>query len=227
VDKKLADPTADPPVESTDDITGTDTFMVEFDITDYKPLFLADIRTTAPSASRTLTLAKAPTVRLYPHHVNDDTFIPVALVEKVEDTNKRRLKGESITGDNDPDKGKEYLTYTINSSIDANFTDSRLAFANDPAGTPPEGAQTYLPNRDTDTLLAFTLQYTAFGTSKSLGTTWTIKNGLYDTPDDVTSADSLSDTGSAGAGSYIPVIFGKGTPPHLIDKGAKVSKGTP
>jgi hypothetical protein len=63
-----------------------------------------------------------------------------------------------------------------------------------------------------DALIQCELKYRAFGTDASGGWVWTIKNGLYNTPDD--------EVGSLG--SYIPVKFGDGTPPHKKEGGETI-----
>jgi hypothetical protein len=73
-----------------------------------------------------------------------------------------------------------------------------------------------LPKRDVDALFQFDLKYRAFGFEGSGGRVWTIRNGLYNTPDDQPELDGAGNAtgGGAGGGSYFPVIFGDGTPPE-------------
>jgi hypothetical protein len=75
-----------------------------------------------------------------------------------------------------------------------------------------------------DALLEFELKYRAFGAEASGGREWTIKNGLYNTPDDVAEYDGAGEaTGrGAGGGSYIPVKFGAGAPPDKKGEGTVI-----
>jgi hypothetical protein len=197
---------ADKIPDSTDDITTDDTFGVAFDISDYQPLVFADVR--SGNSNYTLTLPEKPKVKLWPQYPND-TFAPVIFALDTGFGNGAALIGDTITdGTDDDDKG--YVGYATAAKT---FTSTaRLAFKNDTA----------LPNKDTNALLQFDVKYRAFGTSYSGGTTWTIRNGLYNSPDDNTGEDGGSDTGSEGAGSYIPVVIGKGTPLSLIGMDTKV-----
>jgi hypothetical protein len=69
-----------------------------------------------------------------------------------------------------------------------------------------------------DALLEFELKYQAFGAEASGGRVWTIKNGLYNTPDDAPEYDGAGEpTGrGAGGGSHIPVKFGAGSPAETV-----------
>jgi hypothetical protein len=90
------------------------------------------------------------------------------------------------------------------------FTVSDVGFSNigDVGGDEP------LPKKDVDALIQFDLKYRAFGFEGSGGRVWTIRNGLYNTPDDQPEFDGEGNAtgGGAGGGSYIPVRFGDGTP---------------
>jgi hypothetical protein len=76
-----------------------------------------------------------------------------------------------------------------------------------------DGAGGYLTGRDVDALLQIEWKYRAFGFGGSGGRLWTIRNGLYNTPDD---QPEIGEDGEAtgrgvGMGSYIHVKIGEGT----------------
>jgi hypothetical protein len=79
-----------------------------------------------------------------------------------------------------------------------------------------QNAEGALPERDVDALFQFDLKYRAFGFEGSGGRVWTIRNGVYNTPDDQPEFDGEGNaTGrGVGMGSYIHVKFGEGTPPE-------------
>jgi hypothetical protein len=75
-----------------------------------------------------------------------------------------------------------------------------------------------------DALLEFELKYQAFGAEASGGRVWTIRNGLYNAPDDAPEYDGAGEATGRGvsAGSHIPVKFGAGAPPDKKNEGTVI-----
>jgi hypothetical protein len=191
-----------------DDIKTSDTFGMVFDISDYKPLALADVNTTSNNTT-TLTLVEAPTVELWPRYASDTWLISPPYITLKQKTGTNCLVQETVGGTSGD---ATYVKYT-NTNGDGGFPSTlRLAFE-----------CTGLPNKNTDGLLRFELKYKAFGTSYSQGMTWTIRNGRYNYADADTSNGST--TGSADAGSYILVKIGSGTPGSKTGEETKVGVG--
>jgi hypothetical protein len=75
-------------------------------------------------------------------------------------------------------------------------------------------------------LLQFELKYRAFGAAaaQSGGINWTLKNGLYNTPDDQPELDESGEpTGKGvGMGSYFHIRFGSGTPANKKEGGETI-----
>ncbi|MDR0707872.1 MAG: hypothetical protein LBF60_08380 [Treponema sp.] len=169
----------------------TSSLTILFNLGKFEPLMLADAKTASSSLLK-LTLESAPVVRVFPRYIKD-YFPPV--------------DSQFVTAENSPYiASPDQHTYTIEEMPELGEGVAKykmLMYIN-----------SSIPKRDVDALIQFDLKYRAFGFEGSGGRVWTIRNGLYNTPDDQPELDGEGNaTGrGAGAGSYIPVIFGAGTP---------------
>jgi hypothetical protein len=180
---------------------------VFFNLGKFEPLTLADVKTE--SSSLKLTLAAEPAVRLWPRYIAD-YFAPVAFSQNTDD---------DYDPDNlyigEPEAPHSYSIKKLPDDFNHIAFYSPLFFTNDAA----------LPQRGVDGLLEFELKYRAFGAEASGGRVWAIKNGLYNAPDDAPElgGDGAPTGRGAGAGSYIPVKFGAGTPPEKKGEGTIIN----
>jgi hypothetical protein len=137
-------------------------FCVCLELDGFTPLILADAMTTGAlpfGANTKITFDSEPVIRLQPRYIYD-WFSPMDFTTKL-------LATFSVLDDN-------RHTYTLATPV--------LAGLNYNSET-----QTFipLPQKHVDGLIRFEMKYRAFGAPKSFGgRTWTIKNGLYNTPDD-------------------------------------------
>jgi hypothetical protein len=164
---------------------------VFFNLGKFEPLMLADVETESLSSLK-LTLAAASAVRLWPRYITD-YFAPVAFSQNTD---------APYIGV--PKPPHSYSIKKLGDGFDDIAIYSPLFFT----------SAADLPQRDVDALLEFELKYRAFGVSDHGGKVWTIRNGLYNAPDDEPElgGDGAPTGRGAGAGSYIPVKFGAGTP---------------
>jgi hypothetical protein len=164
------DGTTAPPLGGTvNNINSADTFGVKFNVAKLDPLIEVDFNTD-PS-SRALTIANDPLVRLRPRYVQD-SFTPVPLpIDITGDGTDGKAEVEEVDVDDD----------TIDDSYKITIADGNSDGNLDPVFFV---TKTSLPSKDEDKLLAldgllqFELKYYAFGTPKSNGTAWRIRNGI-------------------------------------------------
>ncbi|MDR2446017.1 MAG: hypothetical protein LBD58_01800 [Treponema sp.] len=177
-------------------IDNDDTFVVKFQLSKFTPLILADVATTATEEK--LTLSAAPKIVLWPHHINDG-FTQMILTQDP----STGFIGAPVDNVYSLKDGDDYLPLVYSTPLDTLPKEEEDSNAANPTGKKP---------RNIDTVLEFDLKYRAFGAdvTASGGKTWTIRNGLTKAADTATDEDDVA--GNAGAGSYIPVVFGSGTP---------------
>jgi hypothetical protein len=164
-----------------------DTFTVLFNIAKLEQLYLAE-------GGSTLTIEDHKVV-LWPRYVGE-FFTPVVLSP---DVSSNPVIGPSGSG--------PYKYESIDATSTISFTNVPLlkSITDDPnPGDFVMVPNNKLPAKDIDGVLQFELTYRAFGTEKSKGTPWIIRNGLDRTEDK---------TPDTSAGSYFVVKIGAGTPP--------------
>jgi hypothetical protein len=117
--------------------------------------------------------------------------------------------------------GSTSNTNTFIAASGVTLANTYINFFNKPdtTGTDPKDV---LPANNKDGKLIFELDYYAFGTDKSGGSLWTIRNGLND-DEDYASLDSTDLTGDTDGGA-IHLVFGAGDPTEVDSEGVIIRK---